>query len=300
MQKNYIVTQCYGNKEIFLECAFLLLSLSRMQRLQNDDLEVHIYTDNPEWFLRFADCPLPLFFHELSPDILKNWRGKIDFVHRVKIEALLNFTLAEQGNVLYLDTDVQVMRPFGELWQAIGAGELFMHINEGIVASDANIIFAKLHRYLKDANNPTVRGLGLEKLAMWNAGAMGFHSGHRAKLDAVRTFTDQVYPEFEKHVVEQFAFSVVFQQAGPVHALHPWILHYWNLKELRKTLASFFEHFAGAPWDVLVRHSELINIYELSMHKMRYYRNQSPLHRLMGKRWEPAPIAWNKQAEEAI
>ena len=103
---NFIVFQCYGNKGIFQECAYALLSLSRSNTSKDlANTEVWIYTDDPAWFSAFKDCPLPLLYRKIDEATIKRWKGKIDFVHRVKIELLKDFVKGKQGNILYTDTD---------------------------------------------------------------------------------------------------------------------------------------------------------------------------------------------------
>ena len=92
-QLNYIVFQCYGNEGVFHECAFALLSLAR---IYNGGLpantQVWIYTDNPGWFSNTLRNPgIELHFCEVDATRIAKWRGSIDFVHRVKIEVLIDF-----------------------------------------------------------------------------------------------------------------------------------------------------------------------------------------------------------------
>ena len=98
---NYIVFQCYGNEGVFHECAYALLSLSRLyQAGVKCNIEIWIYTDNPGWFEAFKDCTLSLHFRAIDKATINEWRGSIDFVHRVKIEVLKDFCKDKKGNVL--------------------------------------------------------------------------------------------------------------------------------------------------------------------------------------------------------
>ena len=131
-QKNYLVFQCYGNEGIFHECAYALLSLTRIYKgTLPPDTEVWIYTDNAAWFQAFNGVTLPLHFAHIDKDKITRWRGTIDFVHRVKIEMLKDFTRDKQGNVLYADTDVVFNRCLDDIFQAVAAGTLYMHVMEG-------------------------------------------------------------------------------------------------------------------------------------------------------------------------
>jgi hypothetical protein len=295
---NNIVIQCYGNREVFLECSFLLLTLSRNLHQNPSPFQVHIYTDNPEWFLSFADCPLPLFFHEINPDILRHWRGKIDFVHRVKIEALLNFCAAYGGNILYLDTDMCALQPIDDIWQQLQLGRSFMHINEGKVGERGNTMLGKLAKFIEASDNIQIKGKKLEECYMWNAGVIGFNSSARPLIDQVKQFTDAVYPDFRKHIVEQFAFSVFFQKSGNLRAAFPYFVHYWGLKEMRRVLADFFTFHHGADWVTLKQNAGAIQPYELAIAKMQYYQHRPVWDKITRKKWQPNLPKWGRVSQE--
>lgn len=290
---NYIVFQCYGHEGIFHECAYALLSLSRQYGGGGPaHTEVWIYTDNAEWFNQFRNCGLQLRFAKIDADKIKAWRGTIDFVHRVKIEVLKDFSRERNGNILYLDTDVVFLQPVEPLFAGIAAGHLYMHVMEGIVSSRANPIFSKLDAYLREYTPMQVHGKPLWDLAMWNAGVLGFHSKFRYLLDEVLTFTDTEYPRFPKHVVEQFAFSVFFRQAAPIRSSAFAILHYWNLKEARMVLASFFGYFKNSSWAELCEQTKLVQMHVLMQEKMNFLASRDITDKLLKKTWQPTEYVW--------
>lgn len=291
---NYIVLQCYGDEGIFYECAYALLSLSRHYGCGSPaNTQVWIYTDNPSWFSQFRNPGLDLHFCTINETHIKRWRGSIDFVHRVKIEVLKDLTRDVVGNVLYVDTDVVFMKPIDEMMQAIGEGKLYMHVMEAVVSSRSNPILAKLDTHLRDTNPMQINGRSLWDLAMWNAGVLGFYTGHRYLLNDVLTFTDTEYPKFPKHIIEQFAFSVFFRQEGQIKAAAPYILHYWNLKEARPLLASFINQFKNRSWEDLVHHSEMIQMHVLMQEKVNFLSNMDITDKLLKKHWAPAECNWN-------
>lgn len=292
-QTNYIVFQCYGNEGVFHECAFALLSLTTIYGSKGPaNTEIWIYTDNPSWFTSFKNCNLPLNFCEMQPAQVQAWRGSIDFVHRVKIEVLKDFTKDRNGNILYVDTDVVFTHPINNMLRSISEGNVYMHVNEGIVSSRSNPIFTKLDAHLRDNTPMQVNGKPLWDLAMWNAGVLGFHTQHRHLLEDVLTFTDTEYPNFPKHVVEQFAFSVFFRQVGQIKSAAPYILHYWNLKEARIALASFFNHFRNSSWGELASYSTLLQMHVLMQEKVNFLSNRDIADKLLKKQWAPAEYNW--------
>ena len=298
-QTNYIVFQCYGNEGVFQECAFALLSLSRSFEIQRpENLQIWIYTDNPDWFRSFADCSLPLHFRYVDSETIKEWKGKIDFVHRVKIELLKDFTRDRHGNILYLDADVSVTHPLTQLFNGINSGKLYMHVMESVVSQRANPILTKLDNYLHSETTITINQKPIYDLEMWNAGVLGFNTKYRHLLDEVLTFTDCEYPKFPKHIIEQFAFSIFFQQQGSVKSAAPYLLHYWNLKEARSVLAEFFKHFAGMPWPKLAEYAALLQMHVLMQEKVNYLSNRTIADKLQGKNWTIPAIDWKRLATE--
>lgn len=293
-QPSYIVFQCYGYEAVFLECVYALFSLSRLYGPEElAGTEIWIYTDKPEWFSRFADCPLPLHFRKINMALIQQWKGKIDFVHRVKIELLLDFTENRTGNVLYADTDMVFLQRLDEVWHKIAPGALFMHMQEGKISDKPNPIFRKLDGFLRGDSAIKDDIAPLYDKYMWNAGILGFHTSHRELLVRALEYTDSEYPKFPKHIIEQFAFSVQFSSKGNIMSALPYALHYWNLKELRGVIATFLQHFNGRPWADLVRYSALIQPYVLVAEKNIYLQHQSVTGKLLGKKWEPPVYNWD-------
>jgi hypothetical protein len=295
-QPGYIVFQCYGNEGIFHECAYALLSLACQYKDESDvrGIEVWIYTDKPEWFDLLKGINLSINFRTIDSNIINEWRGKINFVHRMKIEVLKDFTRERNGNMLYADTDVVFTRRIDGLMQRIEAGDLFMHVMEGIVSQKGNPILAKLDRYIRTSVPMKVNGKSLNDLAMWNAGVIGFNTRYRYVLDEVLAFTDKEYPRFPKHIIEQFAFSVFFQKAGDIKAASSYLLHYWNLKEARETLASFFAFFKDKGIEELARCSALVQMPVLMQEKMNFMNNRNVAEKLLDKHWKPARYQWQE------
>ena len=289
----YIVYQCYGNEGIFYECAYSLLSLSRLYTPDElSNVQIWIYTDKPEWFQSFKDCALPLHFRQIDQATIQEWKGKINFVHRVKIALLQDLCNDKKGDVLYVDTDTVFTHRIDKMWHDINAGKLYMHVAEGKVSDEPNPVLKKLNAYLHGSAAPKGKAKPLYDLQMWNAGVLGFSTQHKELLNEVMQFTDAVYPQFPKHIVEQFAFSVSFQQTATVHAATPYLLHYWNLKEARSALAGFFQHFKNSSWADLVAYSRLLQMHVLMQEKVNFLHNRSIVDKLMKKKWQPASYNW--------
>src|SRR5438093_595755 len=98
--KRYLVFQAYGHEAVLRECAFALLTFLYHHPDGIKGLEIWIYTDQAAFFKSY-EAVLPLHYRGINSDDIKRWRGAIDFVHRVKIEVLLDFVNNREGAVLY-------------------------------------------------------------------------------------------------------------------------------------------------------------------------------------------------------
>jgi len=306
MVKAQLVFQAYGNERILEECLFALLTLAAQHRPEDlQQMQLHIYTDNTAWF-DLQQIPLPVQYHGVDVALIRKWRGSIDFVHRVKVEVLKDIAQQVSGPVLYMDTDVCFLRPVDDLLTRIASGELFMHVMEGIIADRPNPVLRKLDNFLAAHPSLEVNGAALEvsrQTAMWNAGVLGMNEQYYKNsgdsvLDRVLAFTDTVYPMFSKHVVEQFAFSYFFQQKGQVHQAAPVLLHYWNFKEFRQYLASFFSHYSGRSWADKLHLSQMLQVPVLIQEKLNFYSNRSIAGKILGKHWQPQIPDWDMLAKQ--
>lgn len=260
-----------------------------------DKIDIWIYTDQPEFFEQFKDCPLRLHFKKINIAQIEKWKGKIDFVHRVKIEMLLDFSKDKQGQILYLDTDVYFAKPISEIFETIANKQLCMHLMEGLIHETDNVIFQKLSKFIKQNQPLQIEGRSLnipDDTAMWNAGVLGFHTDYNYLLEDVLQFTDVVYPLFPKHVIEQFAFSFYFQNASPIKTAHTYIFHYWNLKEIRFIFDSFFNYFIKNSWNEKAHYSQLIQLPVPMQQKVNFLQNRTPLAKFMKKQWKPEEPRW--------
>ena len=296
---NYIVFLCYGNGGTLYECAYSLLSLSRLYTVDElKNTEIWIYTDQPDFFRSFKGCKLPLHYRQLDAATIKQWRGEINFSHRMKIEMLRDLTTDRTGSVFYVDSDSVFTQRIDHVWDDISNGELYMHLMEGKVSGRGNKIFEKLDDHLSKTATEKINGKPVNDLAMWNAGVLGFDTKYRYLLDEALAYTDKEYPKFSKHIVEQFAFSRCFQKEGNVKAAALYILHYWILKEARTVLHSFFEHFKESNWNELVVYSQLVQLPVLLQEKINFLNNRTLFQSMIKRQWLPPKYDWAEMMKQ--
>lgn len=289
------VFQVYGAQAIFDECRYALLSLQHWADRQHQQYKVWIYTDRPGAFDDFRSFGL-LEIQTLLLDrpTLTKWRGKIDFVHRVKIELLLDLFNKTDRPLIYLDTDTFFTRSPEELMEMLSRGERIMHLCEGQIQKRGNPVLKKLDRFLRQ--NSTCKSLipqyFEQPVFMWNAGVLGLDpKTDQPLLQKVLELTDQLHELYPKHVVEQFAFSYVLQHSGALHAAEPYIHHYWNFKEFRDLLSQFYLKCPRLAEQQ--QHWQKLNLPELEKPKRAYEALpgwRRALRKIRKNRWQMPPM----------
>ncbi len=292
--QNWILYQAYGGSDFINECRYSLLKYLQVYNLTPPaDMAIAVYTDAPEQFADFTPYLRNLTLQKLEPYSIQKWRGSINFVHRVKIEMLLHFFFRYEGNVLYCDTDTYLTAPVQPVFKDIAAGAFYMHEYEGRIDKNDNPTFGKWERFLAATSvNFNHKTLQFSKsLKMFNAGVVGLSSRHKEILHDVLALTDAVYQQFPKHIAEQFAFSYCLQKNGTVKTAGQQVAHYWNLKEFRQLLKTFFTLHAEESIPNLVKKLHHLDAMAIQHDKdawedlpflRRFWRQ------LSGKRWKIA------------
>jgi hypothetical protein len=241
--QNAILYQAYGGADYVNECKYSLLKYLQVYNLTPPaDTAIVIYTDTPELFADFEPFLRQFSTHPLTQETVERWRGSHRFVHRLKIEMLIDFFARFEGNVLYCDTDTYLTAPLYPLFQDLQANRFYMHEYEGVMDKRESPTFHKWERFLS-TTPVSFNGKHLrfdKSLQMFNAGVVGLNSGQKEILQDVLALTDTVYAKFPKHIAEQFAFSYCLQKSGTVKTADHLVAHYWNLKEFRRLLQRFF------------------------------------------------------------
>jgi hypothetical protein len=286
--KFYLIYQAYGKIEILHELLYAVYSLLKLYD-KKLPFELVIYTDQID-FLK-NKLPPKVIYKSLHPELIKEWKGENDFVHRVKIKMLQDFTASstEECGILYLDTDVMFLQKIDDLLEKIAAGNYIMHASEGKIMDKPNLIFKKLNRFLlgkgkgKTAITPQTQ--------MYNAGVLGFKSSDKAMLEKVLQTSDILYSLYQKHIMEQLAFSFFMLQysSNGVYSATTEIYHYWNFKEFRPILKHFLEHYSTKSYDFLIDKIHFIHPHILSAPKMEYENLNffaKAIRKLQKNRWK--------------
>ena len=249
MPPRLLALQAYGSARIVQEARFAVLTFLHFAMQWQHAWKVVVYTDQPE---AFAGLGPAVVTEPMGTERQRAWRGEIDFVHRVKLEMLLDCLERHDGTLLYIDSDTWFARDPSPLYERVGPADAVMHECEGRLEDEANGVLRKMHRFVRDTALPLPGGETIRiapSTEMWNAGVLGLDpSVAPPLLRRALALTDAMHARYRKHVTEQLAVSWVLQTTMRVHAADAVVQHYWRTcPEVERLLTRFFAQHAGLP-----------------------------------------------------
>lgn len=224
---NYFVIQCYGKERILREAKYCVLSLLKFIK-DKPGYKIVLYTDNAPFF---EDIKEYVVFEPLLPKTVQEWKGPQNFVHRVKIMMLLDFAAKYEGKFIYLDSDTWFKQSPEKLFDLIDSQNALLHLPEAQLKSNANPIIKKIHWFVKNNSFTLARGEKINiptEYYMWNAGVIGLPTSAKYVIEKVLQLTDAMLAAYQKHVMEQLAFSYFLQKEFTTHRCDNTIEHYWQ------------------------------------------------------------------------
>ncbi len=250
---NYFVIQCYGRESTLREAKFCVLSVLKFIK-DDDNYTIVLYTDSP---LFFEDIKEYVLFEPMPPETVQQWKGKHNFIHRVKVMMLLDFVSKYEGKFLYLDSDTWFKKSPQQLFDIIDGNNAVLHLPEAPFKSNANPIIKKIHRFIK-AHSFTLNSGEQVKIPtnyfMWNAGVIGLPTQAKPVIEKVLQLTDEMLLAYQKHVMEQLAFSYYLQKEFIPHRSDDTIEHYWQFcGSAEKHIAEFFNSVEGKSIDAKIQ-----------------------------------------------
>jgi hypothetical protein len=291
---NYLVYLSYGGDDYYNEALYSLLSYYKHQEVNEN--RIILYTDNSNVFKEHL--PEDITYVDINDNLINEWKGSINFVHRVKVKVLQNATARYQGNFLYLDTDTCFRQNIAQLFSRIGKGDIVFDRCEGRLVNNPGGIARKMLKFLKRESSFTipscVEAIEIdETFTVWNAGIIGFNSSVAEELFKVEELVDVLYSKNQLFVMEQLAFCYFFQKVKEPVPAESYIHHYWYFKEFRRVLKHFFSHYKEKSFFQLTDSIHKINPQYLSTEKKAYKRMsfwQKQKQRLIkGCKWQILP-----------
>lgn len=239
-----LVTQSFGNEKEYRRAIFCIASF--YAHIEDKNKPCFIFTDNPAYFQKYLN-QFPIRYFLLTPEKIKNMRGAIDFLHRMKIALIEEAFATTNDHLLYVDSDTFFIKDPSEKMNSLKPGISFMHLPEYSFESmrdwmlPAGVPFRAFIQYVS-ANTFKLNDGSMLKVDThgfsWNAGVMMLHSDHRKVLPEVYAITEQCYPHIHNHACEQYAFSIALQRHTTVYRCDDVSYHYWY--RVKKKLADAF------------------------------------------------------------
>lgn len=230
--KSVLVTQSFGREYEYRRAIFMIWSFWAHSSVLG---KVILFTDKPDYFEPYFTGQ-SVEYVMLTPSKIELMRGKIDFLHRMKISIIEEAFNLSKANLIYADSDTFFTTDPSLLSARVSQTVAFMHTREyafeeirnmplpaGKTFQDFVALIDRNVFVLADGSSLKIE----TSQSSWNAGVMMFHPSHAELLPDVYALTDQFYPSTRNHASEQYAFSIVMQAKTVLHACDKVVYHYW-------------------------------------------------------------------------
>ena len=229
-----LVVQSFGNEKEYRRAVLTVISYYAFCSPSNA-MKTLLFTDRPSYFEAVLK-DFPVEFILLSEEKIQQMRGKIDFLHRMKIALIEEAFQKSDDSLLYADSDTFFTTDPMPLFHTLSPAKALMHVYEyafeslktwTLFGGETNQKFYNLilnHKLmLADGSDFIIR----PEHASWNAGVMMLDREHAAYIPDIYKLTDQIFPTTGNHASEQFAFSVILQTRTKLEPCESVIYHYW-------------------------------------------------------------------------
>ena len=269
---NYLIYLSFGNDDYHREALYSLLSFYKFHA-ETDLVHIILYTDNPEFFK--SVLPTSVEYRMIDNMQIELWKGKLNYIYRLKTKVLQEVCANYQGNFLFVDTDTVFLKNISELFTAIQNGELLLDACEGKLIDNPGGIARKTRKFLKKESTFSIPSdtdaIHLsEQFVAWNSGTIGYNNSMAKTLQQVEELIDVLYTKSKLFVVEQIALSYYFQKLKTPKPSQESIHHYWDFKEFRPVLKAFFEYNKTKSLAELTKEIDKINPQYLAIPKRKY------------------------------
>lgn len=286
---NYLIYLAYGLADIRSEAIYSILSYDAVAA-QSAQTRILIYTDDAVAFRQLLGNRTDILYPAVAPEQWQTWRGAANKVYLLKIGVLEHAAAHYPGNLFFLDTDTIWRQDPTPLFKHIDAGHFYMHQNEGHLMS-GNTLSQKVYRHLKghewQSGRHTLRVT--PETELFNSGVIAFRSDKAYLLREVMALAEQLYATYNKHMMEQLAFSLRFAAEGPIADVPEYLWHYWNLKDARPAITRVIAKYGSPKPATLLPHFQQLGLPKLHQEELAYRQLpgwQRTWRKLTGRRWK--------------
>lgn len=231
-----LVLQSYGSETEYKRAVFAIWSFFVYYRGPRDSANVLVFTDNVDYFQSMLG-KFPVRYIPLTTEKIKTMRGKIDFVHRVKIAVIEEaFQIVGAENLLYVDSDTFFINDPVPFYSKLSESLSMMHAFEYRLREmkdlklPAGELFHTFYNFIDGKEFTLTDGSTIiisPEQASWSAGVILLHASHQKLIPDVYRLTDALYPDTKHHGCEQYAFCIFLNRASQVQTCEEMIYHYW-------------------------------------------------------------------------
>lgn len=211
------------SQERFLrQTVFSILSYQRF--LLNSDLphRIVVFTDEPTFFE-----PLGVSTQLITEKQKTDWRGSIDFVHRMKIMVMIEAAEKFEGRLFFLDSDNYALQDPTKFLKTWEDDTVIMEKMEYVLDKPGDLVGKKYKRFFKKTSNFADGDYVVTmNQNCWNSGIIGIPESGRKLLPEILSVCDDMHTKFNKHLSEQMAFSIVLSKHYEVVPFKPFT-HHW-------------------------------------------------------------------------
>jgi hypothetical protein len=261
---NTLVIQSFGRENEYRRAIFTVLSFYAHCSLPVEETKVLLFTDKPDYFENYFSG-LPVNYILLTPEKIKNMRGAIDFLHRMKIALIEESFALSGGPLFYTDSDAFFISDPAKVFATVSESKAFMHLTEYPFVRDVEDktdTYRKFYELISRESFALTNGNILKVTSQhksWNAGVMAFHPSHIRLIPDVYCLTEQFYSGSGSHASEQYAFSLVMQENLELKACDDVVYHYWY-RVKKQIIDTFLEKELLGPWALLPLEQKLAKV----------------------------------------
>ncbi|TBR38468.1 hypothetical protein CBF23_012290 [Marinomonas agarivorans] len=227
MKKTQVLFLAFGPRlDLYAQIYFALRSI---QRWDVSSVNFVILTDKPNFFKRVHN---DVDIIELSEETLRAWRGKHNFLWRIKMKAIEHVAISYSGDhILYFDSDTIVAKDMQSLISELDNDRVIMHTFEKIIAKSKYKRDMRLTKHLRSFK--FLNYVFDKSTEMYNAGVIGLpaNSAQTLAKEAISLCDALCETNANKTFLEQLAFSMVLGSTNRLIGVEDKVIHYWGNKE---------------------------------------------------------------------
>lgn len=229
-----LIEEIYCHETVCSICSFFSLN-------PTFEGKIVIYTDNEDFFIKHLPNSEKIIILSIDKERINQLLSGSEYIFRLKILLLLDFSKQYSGKVLFADGDTFFIKNTNQLFKRINSKSFVLHCCEYKIESKINENYSSFfaNRILK----VNIKGRCFEfseKNYMYNSGVVGFHTSNALFLELALALLDEFeWHKIQEKTLEQLALSLAFSKLK-IKTADDTVFHYWFIKMYRMVLWQYF------------------------------------------------------------